>query len=129
MGHTDSPLCSYCQKANETTKHLFFECPLTQKVWKELQNYLKNYLTLPCLELQSAIVGFLEKSHDDQILINSILLTFKMLLYKNRESKRFNLTQIVKNIKSREKIESAIARESGKLLFHSRKWQILKDIL
>ena len=57
MGHTDSPLCSYCQKANETTKHLFFEYTLTQKVWKELQNYFKNYLTLPCLELRSAIVG------------------------------------------------------------------------
>ena len=99
------------------------------RIWKELQDYFKNYLTLPCLDLQSAIVGFFEKTHDYQILINSILLTFKMLLYKNRESKCFNLTQVIKNIKSREKIESAIARESGKLLFHSRKWQILKDIL
>ena len=55
----------------------------------------------------------------ETILINSILLTFKMLLYKNKESNCFNLTQFIKNIKSREKIESAIARESGKLLFHS----------
>ena len=92
MGHIDSPLCSYCKKANEMIKNFVF-----------LNFHSHKKCGKSCLELQSTIVGFhgfIHGFHDDQILINSILLTFKMFLYKNRESKRFNITQIVKNIKS-----------------------------
>ena len=117
MGHTDSPLCSYCGEEKETTKHLFFDCACTQNAWKELKIHFAGYLNIPNLELQSAVVGFLDKSNENLTLLNCILLTFKMVLYKNRDKKRFNLNTVLTDIKSRERIESISLAKMENILF------------
>ena len=54
MGLSNSPLCSYCNLENEVPLHLFYECSNTQRLWAELQNALRNMITLPNLTEKSA---------------------------------------------------------------------------
>ena len=100
MGLSDSPLCSYCSLYNESQAHLFFECYVTKRYWTQLQNFFKDKLNIPNLDLQSAVIGFINPG---EILINNILLTFKMVLYKNR-GKNLRFEYIIKYIKMREKL-------------------------
>ena len=62
----------------ETAIHLFSRCTLAQNIWPQTQTFLLNYLIIPNLTPQSAILGFLGGLHDEHnILINRILLIYK----------------------------------------------------
>ena len=37
-----SPLCTFCNEESETSIHLFTECPVTNKTWKELEAWLQG---------------------------------------------------------------------------------------
>ena len=108
---------------------MFFECENTQHLWQQLKSFFENKINLPDLDLQSAIVGFLDTANAHNVLINNILLTFKMTLYKFRDKRNITFSKIINNLKSREKIEKQIAHGNSKLLFHERKWNIIIDIL
>ena len=40
------PKCYFCQKNNETTLHLFYECKVVNKLWLNLQRWCKSILQL-----------------------------------------------------------------------------------
>ena len=86
LGFSESPLCSYCHLQKETIKHLFFDCDNTKALWSQIQSYFESSIIIPDLDRQSAIVGFLNISDPNNSLLNKILLTFKITLYKFRES-------------------------------------------
>ena len=37
---SDADLCCFCQKAQETLMHLFWDCPVTNAFWKNVQYFL-----------------------------------------------------------------------------------------
>ena len=127
MGKVSSPLCSYCNVEKETISHLFLECKITKRVWSQLQNYFASNLDIPNLNLQSAVVGYLD--HPNKLFLNNLLLTFKMVLYKYRNRKAISMNLIVKNMLARKQIEENIAREKNKIEYHDKKWKIFDDIL
>ena len=127
MGKVSSPLCSYCNTDKETISHLFLECKNTKRVWSQLQKYFASNLDIPNLNLQSAVVGFLD--HPNKHFLNNLLLTYKMVLYKYRNRKVISMNLVLKNMQSRKQIEENIAREKNKIEYHDKKWKILDDIL
>ena len=129
LGFSDTPLCSYCNCHNETTKHLFFDCCNTKSLWRLLQIHFESSVTIPDLDLRSAIVGFLDRPTVNISIFNNILLTFKMSLYKSRDKKQLHFSTILNNIKARENIENYIAHENNKLEFHHKKWSSIKHLL
>ena len=92
-----------------------------------MQNYFASNLDIPNLNLQSAVVGYLD--HPNKLFLNNLLLTFKMVLYKYRNRKAISMNLIVKNMLARKQIEENIAREKNKIEFHDKKWKIFDDIL
>ena len=56
------------------------------------------------------------------ILINHILLLYKMILFSSRENSRPSLSMFIVKIKEIETIERNIARNKNKLDFHFTKW-------
>ena len=54
-----SPLCSLCTIDDETVLHLFYECDVTQNLWKGLALFFGNDCTLFDLTPQAAFLGFL----------------------------------------------------------------------
>ena len=63
---------------------------------------------IPPLGLQSAIEGFLEVDQDLSIILNNILLMYKITLYRNRDKNTISVRHVVNNLIAREKIEGYI---------------------
>ena len=49
FGFVESPLCSLCNREPESNLHLFCNCQETQKLWKSVQHWCKNLISLPHL--------------------------------------------------------------------------------
>ena len=130
MGISDSSLCSYCQEHDETIQHLFYNCNISNTLWSELTNFFIGKITLPSLDLQSAVLGFLDTSEKNNVILNNILLMFKITLYRNRSKNTINLRNVLNNLKNREKIERYLVFENqNKLDFHMKKWGEIFDLL
>ena len=124
MGISESPLCSYCKLHNETVQHLFFDCAVSKALWLDLKNIFRDNLTLPSLDIQSAVVGFLGTTDKDNLIFNNILLMFKISLYRNRDKNSITLHNVLCNLKRREIIErSLVSLNRKKLDFHNKKWE------
>jgi len=121
-----SPLCSFCHLQNENIAHLFFQCKITSNLWKQLQEYLKKFnIELPNLTIESAFLGF----PNFDLLINHILIIFKMSLFICRDKEYCSLNQIKKVIKNTMNIENNITylNQVSKSK-NERKWAKLKFI-
>ena len=116
IGLSDTPLCSFCQTDNETTSHLFFSCHVSEKVWSDLRNFLCPKLLIPPLDLQSAVIGFLELP-DNNIFINNILLMYKITLYRNRANNTVTARNVLLNLINREKLKNLLPQVTIKLIF------------
>ena len=78
-----SPLCSFCDREDETVTHLFQSCSFTSILWKKTQKrFPLNIFELPDLILQSAIIVFLDPNHQNYLIINHLLVIFKVYIYK-----------------------------------------------
>ena len=125
-----SPLSSICNKEDETPTHLFFTCSFTTSLWKQLQNALLNILVLPNLTPQSAIFGFLNIEKEYYLVINHLLLIFKLYIYKDRNCKRLNLQSLKRKIVKICNIEKDIAQKNtNKQKKFDEKWKAFEQIV
>ena len=72
------PLCSFRKSKDETPIHLFFDCVATQNLWKQHCLLCRHKSIIPNLTPQSTIFGSLESNHKSEMLVNFILLIFKL---------------------------------------------------
>ena len=129
MGKVDSPLCSYCREDNETIAHLFLDCHVSKSIWLYLTNFFGPRLTIPTLDLQSAVLGFLDSS-ENNLILNNILLMYKITLYRNRGKNIITAQHVLKNLQNREKIEKSIAlNKYNKIDYHNNKWNLFLNII
>ena len=125
IGFADSPLCSYCKQDNETVQHLFIECRVSKSLWNDIILFFNDKLDIPNLDLQSAILGFID-SRKDSLALNNILLIFKLCLYRFRDKKAPTFLSFLKNLREREFLERKIVfLNQNKLDFHNKKWEFL----
>ena len=130
MGLSDTPLCSYCREHDETIQHLFVNCDISKVLWRDLQNLLANTITLPDLDSQSAVFGFLDSPAINFLIVNNVLLMFKISLYINRDKHTLSLRRVLANLKKREIIErSLVFSNPNKLNFHQNKWSSILPFL
>ena len=115
FGIKSSPLCSFCNLYDKTPFHIFYECDRVKLLWSELVQYFQNTLILPTSTPQTAILGILDFVsnnsffENNKILINHILLIFKLYVYKSREKKCININNLMTEIQKVKRIEKAIA--------------------
>ena len=76
-----NPLCSFCQTEPETLCHLFLECPSTQSLWQNIENWIKNKLNINVnLSHKIKMLGY--TIQDCQFLsINTIDTSCKILYF------------------------------------------------
>ena len=82
-----SPLCSFCNSAEETPLHIFYTCNITKGLWNQLQYFVSQYFHIPEITPQSALVEFFNIGNQQQnfLLMNHLVLIFKHYLYMSRE--------------------------------------------
>ena len=136
FGIKSSPLCSFCNLCDETPLHIFYECDSIKCLWSDLVHYFQNSLVLPILTPQTAIFGFLDSTNSDynfkknKLLINHILLIFKLYVYRSREKQFIHINNLIVEIKSAKAIEKLIATSNSKnTIAFKTKWHITNDII
>ena len=85
-----------------------------------LVHYFQNSFVLPILTPQTAIFGFLDSTNSDynfkknKLLINHILLIFKLYVYRSREKQFIHMNNLIAEIKSANAIEKEIVTRNSK---------------
>ena len=129
FGMVSSPLCSFCNLYDETTHHIFSDCFHTLRLWEELKQFLMEYILIPPLNPQSALFGFHEESnYMKAMLLNHILLIFKLFIYRQRDTKILLLAPLLKSIKNIFNTEidaEKLLRNNSK---YSEKWDPIRPL-
>jgi len=86
-------------------------------------------MVIPEITPQSAILGFLDSNHNNEILINHLLLIFKLYIYRSRESGAISIHNLKTKISMIRDTEKEISKSSTQKCkkFH-KKWDIVNEI-
>ncbi len=92
-----------------------------------MQAHFNNRIQLPNLTPQSAYLGFYnQRKH--KIIINQILLIFKITIYHYRERKKCNIRHILKSIDECRRIETDLSYPNPrKIEFNKDKWASIEN--
>ena len=125
----DTPLCSFCKSKDETPLHIFYDCIVTQCLWRQLCSLCRHKIVIPELTPQSDKFGFLESDLKNDILINHILLIFKLYVYYCRNSGSTSFLILKSKISITRDTEEIISKSSTqRYKKFQRKWNIVKEI-
>ena len=123
MKLADTPLCTFCQREEETINHLFLECEYSKTLWSDIQNWLEG--DLPNINSWDVVLGFVERQFFGR-MENFLLLLYKRFIYISRLSnKSVKFEGFKVYIKGIMKIEEKIVSKNNKLPQHFQKWDLL----
>ena len=104
--------CSFCT-------HLFWDCTITQCLYKKLQLELKdNNLSLT---LQAAIFSLLKADWQSYLIQNYIFLISKLYIYKSRKNIFLSSTGLLEEISRIKNIAKQVASVHEKKTLHIKK--------
>ena len=83
----ESPLCAFCQKEDESLKHLLFHCNITKNFWLAFSSWIgKQNIFMETLTLINVLFGVFNDNEDFAIL-NHLILIAKYFIYKCKLNK------------------------------------------
>ena len=127
FGLVSSDLCSFCEKEEETYKHLFYSCEYAQLIWESCTRFVK-YIDLRNCSWKEILFGREERNKGKHQLLNHILILVKYLIFKNRNHKKPpSINEITNNIVGDRLEENKLALMRGTLTIHYSKWENLND--
>ena len=106
FGKVTPPLYPICKLHDETIMQLFYDCLIVKSIWNQLKSVLSNNLTFPISMSQSAIFGFWDLETNERLILNHLLLIFKMYIYSARTAGYLNINHLliyIKGIKDSQK--------------------------
>ena len=119
----DSFRCSYCFVNNETLEHLFGECFVTRNLYYEIREFMEKLsVQIPPFNAKNIMFGL--HPCRENLLSNQIILTYKMVVYYNRNELECNMFfDFKRRLKYTQKMEYIIAKQKGKIHLHLAKWR------
>ena len=114
-----SSICDYSGIEEESIIHLFCECDISTIIWQDIVEWLKRMgQRIDYLTDSQMLLG--DPRFDP--VINRIIITTKISLFKNKGKKPPTLAQIIAMLKSQFKIERFTASCNGKERFLRGFW-------
>ena len=95
FGKVTSLRCSFCKLHDETIMHFFHDSLIVNKLWNQLKPILSNNLIVPISTPQSAIFGFWDLDTDEHLILNYLLIIFKMYIYNAKTTGYLNITHLL----------------------------------
>ena len=136
FGIKPSLLCFFCNLCDETTYHICYECDRVKFLWSDLVQCFQNNLILPNLTPLTAISVFLDFANNysifenNKVRSNHILLIFKLDVWKSREKKLINISNLLPQILKVKRTEKEIdLNNSKKIITSTKKWHIINNIV
>ena len=87
--------CSFCKLHDETIMPLFYDCLIVKGIWNQLKSILSNNVNFPISTSQTAIFGFWDLDTNEHLILNHLLLIFKMYIYNARATGYFNVSHLL----------------------------------
>ena len=97
FGKITSQRYSLYKLHDETIMHFFYDCLIVKKLWNQLKSVRSNNLNFPISTTQSAIFGFWGLDTKEYLILNHLLLIFKMYIYNGRTTGYLNITHLLRN--------------------------------
>ena len=76
---SESNLCCFCQSAQETLLHLFWECPITEAFWNSVQQFLVSVDLIPASQALNFMPMFRSQRREKRLVIQSLFTTWQIL--------------------------------------------------
>ena len=109
-----SPRCSFCKLHDETITHLFYDGLIVKRLWNQLKSILSNNLIFPISTPQSAIFRFWDLDTNEHLILNDLLLIFKMFIYNAGTTDYLNISHLLKFIKGIKDTEKKLSENDAK---------------
>ena len=110
FGNVISPQCSFWKLHEETIMHLFDDCLIIKRIWNQLKSILSNNINFPMSTSQSTIFGFWDLDANEHLILNHLLLIFKMYIYNARTTGYLNISHLLIHVKDIKDIEKNYVR-------------------
>ena len=119
-----STLCDLCLSNEETITHMFWECPIIQDIWNNLNSFFQNNGITIELNLINVLFGISTNIHYKSI--NYIIMLMKYYIFGSKYRKEVpNFNGFHHYLQNRITIEREIATTKNKLNQHLQKWAFL----
>ena len=129
FGKSPTRLCSFCDNHDETPQHIFSDCHYSLRLWNSITFFFNPILNFPSLTPQSALVGFHCKNNSYLMLINHLLLLYKVYVYRSRINKHLIFENLLTYIKSVFKLEIQSQSCIRSDQYYSIKWDAVRHLL
>ena len=85
----------FCKLNDELITHFFYDCLIVKRIWNQLISILSDNLIFPINMAQSAIFGFWVYDTNGQLILNHLLLIFKIYTYNARTTSHLNISHLL----------------------------------
>ena len=117
-------LCSFCNSETETIYHLLWGCTITQELWREVFQWLREKTQVDIIFTSKEILFGIENNMF--LMHDAIFIFVKQYIYAARcRNSLPNINEIMNIIKYNVQVEKYIATKNDKLTYHNRKWALL----
>ena len=106
--------CGCCILHEETIMHIFYDCLIVKRIWDQLKPILSNNINFPISTPQSAIFGFWDLDTNEHLILNHLLLIFKIYIYDARATGYVNISHLLIYIKGIKNIKKKLCEKDAK---------------
>ena len=94
--------------------HLFYDCLIVKRLWNQLKSKLLKNFTFPTSTSQILIFGFWGIDTNEHLILNHLLLIFKMYIYNARRTGYLIISHLLVHIKNIKDIEKKLCENMQK---------------
>ena len=120
---SESNLCCFCQSAQETLLHLFWECPITEAFWNSVQQFFVSVDLISASQVLTLRQCLGLKGEKSALLFNHCLLLGRFYIYSCKyKNIRPSSIEYVNQVKRNLKIEKHVSIITGTQNAFQQKW-------
>ena len=122
----DTHLCTFCKANDETIEHLFFDCPISYRLWQFISNRFKLYFVNFVLNKENIFLG----CKDESLLLNLLIILTKNYIYKCKLNEaKPNTIELKNKIKKYQSFDLYIAKKNNTVQAYEKFWAPIYIIL
>ena len=92
----------------------FYECLIVKRIWNQLRPIPPSNINFQISTPQSAIFGFWDLDTNEDLILNQLLLIFKMYIYNARTTDYLKISHLLIYIKGIKDMEKKLCENDAK---------------